>query len=103
MEDILDFSRKRIARLRKENGISARDLSLSIGQNHAYINKIENGESNPTLVTIEYICQYFDISKKDFFDEEKTQPDKINQLIHEVQGLDKDTLELLTEIAKRFR
>lgn len=53
MEDILDFSRKRIARLRKENGISARDLSLSIGQNHAYINKIENGESNTTLVTIE--------------------------------------------------
>jgi len=35
-----DFS-LRLARLREKKGVSARDMSLSIGQNPGYINNIE--------------------------------------------------------------
>lgn len=35
----------RLAQLRNKKGVSARDMSLSIGQNHSYINNIENGKA----------------------------------------------------------
>ena len=37
-----DFS-FRLAKLREEKGVSARDMSLSMGQNPGYINNIESG------------------------------------------------------------
>ena len=46
----------RLAKLRVKNGISARDLSLSIGQNSHYINHIENHYSYPSMQTFLYIC-----------------------------------------------
>ena len=41
-----DFS-LRLAKLREEKGVSARDMSLSMGQNPGYINNIESGKSMP--------------------------------------------------------
>ena len=43
-----DFS-LRLAKLREEKGVSARDMSLSMGQNPGYINNIESGKSMPSL------------------------------------------------------
>ena len=34
----------RLAQLREKKGVSARDMSLSIGQNPGYINNIETGK-----------------------------------------------------------
>ena len=39
-----DFA-KRLSALRQEKGASARDMSLSLGQNAGYINNIENGHN----------------------------------------------------------
>ena len=46
--DEKDFS-LRLAQLREKKGVSARDMSLSIGQNPGYINNIESGKSMPSL------------------------------------------------------
>ena len=35
----------RLSKLRLAKGVSARDMSLSIGQNPGYINNIENGKA----------------------------------------------------------
>ncbi|MBR3417055.1 MAG: helix-turn-helix transcriptional regulator [Clostridia bacterium] len=48
----------RLAELRIEYGISARDLSLSIGQNEHYINQIENHYFYPSMQAFIYICEY---------------------------------------------
>lgn len=37
----------RLASLRNKKGVSARDMSLSIGQNAGYINNIETGKALP--------------------------------------------------------
>lgn len=37
-----DFFCKRLTELRLEKGVSARDMSLSLGQSESYINHIEN-------------------------------------------------------------
>ncbi|MDD2627205.1 MAG: helix-turn-helix transcriptional regulator, partial [Candidatus Methanomethylophilus sp.] len=59
--DIKDFS-LRLARLRELKGVSARDMSLSIGQNPGYINNIETGKSKPSLEGILYICEYLGVT-----------------------------------------
>lgn len=62
-----DFS-LRLAQLREKKGVSARDMSLSIGQNPGYINNIESGKSMPSLTGIFYMCEYLDITPSEFFD-----------------------------------
>lgn len=52
-----DFA-KRLSALRQEKGASARDMSLSLGQNAGYINNIENGHNLPSMTVFFYICEY---------------------------------------------
>lgn len=40
---------ERLAKLRIKAGVSARDMSLSMGQNLRYINKIENRQNFPSM------------------------------------------------------
>ena len=48
----------RLAQLRNIKGVSARDMSLSLGQNPGYINNIESGKSLPSMAAFFYICKY---------------------------------------------
>ena len=47
----------RLAKLRAQKGVSARDMSLSIGQNAGYINNIENGKALPSMSSYNFICE----------------------------------------------
>lgn len=87
-----DFS-LRLARLREEKGVSARDMSLSMGQNPGYINNIESGKSMPSLTGIFYICEYLGITPKDFFDIDNNDPAKIQELVSAAKGLNSSQLE----------
>ena len=44
-----DFVPERLAKLRTQKGVSARDMSLSLGQANNYINNIENKKSLPAI------------------------------------------------------
>ena len=52
---------KRLTELRMNKGVSARDMSLSLGQSPGYINNIENGVNLPSMTVFFYICDYFGI------------------------------------------
>ena len=41
--------RKRLAQLRVQKGVSAREMSLSLGQNTGYISNIESGKTLPSM------------------------------------------------------
>ncbi|HAB00949.1 MAG TPA: XRE family transcriptional regulator [Ruminococcaceae bacterium] len=97
-----DFS-LRLARLREEKGVSARDMSLSMGQNPGYINNIESGKSMPSLSGIFYICEYLEIAPKDFFDTETVNPSKANELYTIAKGLSNEQLDHLIALAKGLR
>lgn len=62
-----DFVSQRITELRMQKNISARDMSLSLGQSESYINKIENRRALPSLQGLFYICEFFDITPAQFF------------------------------------
>ena len=71
----------RLSKLRIQNGVSARDMSLSIGQNPGYINSIECGKSLPSMTCFFYICDYLHITPQEFFDVEIQQPQRLNHLL----------------------
>ena len=97
-----DFS-LRLAKLREEKGVSARDMSLSMGQNPGYINNIESGKSMPSLSGNFYICEYLGITPKDFFDTDTASPSKANELYAIAKGLSNEQLDNLIALAKGLR
>lgn len=90
----------RLAQLRNKKGVSARDMSLSIGQNPGYINNIESGKAMPSMACFFYICEYLNISPKDFFDFESKTPEKLNDLISDLKKLDEEQLDNISSIVK---
>lgn len=90
----------RIAQLREQKGVSARDMSLSMGQNPGYINNIESGKSMPSLSGIFYICEYLGIEPKDLFDLDIKAPSKANELYAIAKKLNDDQLDHLIALAK---
>ncbi|MCD8383334.1 MAG: helix-turn-helix domain-containing protein [Clostridiales bacterium] len=97
-----DFG-KRLSELRGNKGVSARDMSLTLGQSPGYINNVENGINYPSMTLFFYICEYLGVSPKDFFDIGNTHPDKINELLDAVKDLDADNLSHLIALAKALK
>ena len=96
-----DFS-LRLAKLREKKGVSARDMSLSIGQNPGYINNIESGKSMPSLSGIFYICEYLGITPCEFFDQENNDPVKTAEVISDIKRLDDKQLNAVSVIIKEI-
>ena len=68
---------KRISDLRIGGGQnSAREMSLALGQNPSYINRIENGKALPSMQGFFSICEYLQITPGDFFNEDSEAPGK---------------------------
>ena len=88
----------RLAFLRNEKGISARDMSLSIGQNAGYINNIENGKALPSMNGFFFICDFLGITPQQFFDFDNTQPELLDSVIQDLKRLNKRQLQNISEI-----
>lgn len=97
--DEKDFSH-RLASLREKKGVSARDMSLSMGQNPGYINNIETGKSMPSLTGIFYICEYLNISPSAFFDMTSSNPGKIQSIAEDMKQLDDSQLDTQASLVK---
>ncbi len=97
-----DFFAERLSKLRTAKNVSAREMSLSIGQNRNYINQIENRKMFPAMQTFFYICEYLNITPKDFFDQEVAHPRQLTELIEELKRLDAKTLEHISGLVKEL-
>lgn len=83
---------KRLAQLREQKGVSARDMSLSIGQNAGYINNIENGKNLPSMTAFFYICEYLNVTPGTFFEFDNHYPHELYQLDEKFKKLSKQQL-----------
>lgn len=79
---------ERLAQLRMQKGVSARDMSLSLGQSESYINKIENRYAFPSMVGFFYICEYLGVTPQAFFDERLSEPQQSAELLRAIDRLD---------------
>ena len=94
---------RRLTQLRMNKGVSARDMSLSIGQSPNYIRGIEAGENYPSMATFFYICDYLEITPGEFFDTDSTNPTKASRLLELAKSLPDDQLDLLIALTKALK
>ena len=97
--DEKDFA-MRLATLRTKKNVSAREMSLSIGQNQGYINNIESGQGTPSLSGVFYICEYLGITPSQFFDFDIKNPEKLNKINEYLKKLNDEQLDALEMFLK---
>ena len=98
-----DFVPERLSSLRISKDVSAREMSLSIGQNENYINTIENKKSLPSMQSFFYICEFLKISPMEFFDEGVENPERLKNLIADLKTLDYEQLNGVITIVKALK
>ena len=92
----------RLDQLRQARGVSARDMSMSLGQRAGYINNIENGVSLPSMSMFFYICDYLGVTPAEFFTPNLPDPVALQALSCELRRLNSHQLLLLTQLAQEM-
>ena len=92
----------RLATLRTKKKVSAREMSLAIGQNANYINHIETGNASPSLAGLSYICEYLGITMSEFFDFDSANPAKMSKINEYLKKLDDEQLEMVETLVKNL-
>lgn len=98
-----EFFADRLSELRAEKNVSAREMSLALGQNASYINRIENRKAFPSMQLFFYICEYLGITPEDFFSQNSRYPEQLQNLIADLKELNESQLAALGEIAKGLK
>lgn len=97
-----NFLPDRLAELRMQRGISARDMSLTLGQANNYINTIENKKSLPSMQSFFYICEFLEITPQEFFDAGNSNPTILKEFIDEAKKLDAESFAHILGIMKEL-
>lgn len=95
-----EFISNKVSKLRLAKGISARALSFDLEQCENYINRIENKNSLPSIEGLKKICDYFQISLSDFFDDKTEYPIQYRELLNELNKLDSQEIEKVVDFIK---
>ena len=103
IEELEKIIGTRVAQLRMAKGVSARDMSLSIGQGAAYIHNIENRKTMPSMRGLFFICEYLNISPKDFFDVDASDPEKLNEIVADMKSLRQEHLANIASIVRDLK
>lgn len=100
----VDFIRKRITKLRVARDISEYKISTDLGFSKGYVQSITSGRSLPSLQALLDLCDYFNISPKDFFDED-TEPESplILEIVKNLRTLPEEDLTTLLEITEKYK
>jgi len=99
----IEFVRNRIAFLRTNKNMSARELSLRLGQSTTYINHIENGNSKPSLEMLFEIADELGVTMSQFFDETDNYPELNKKIIKLTSNLDKKSLESVIMLLENLK
>lgn len=93
----------RLCQLRTERNLSAREMSLSLGQGVGYINNIENGHNMPSMTMFFEICEFLQVSPCEFFWYTKTDRLLCEKLLSSARRLSTEDLELLIRLVNKLQ
>ena len=99
-----DFGRERITNLRIKKGVSEYQMSYDLGHSRGYVYNISSGKALPPLKEFFAICDYFEITPQQFFDDSSKNPELIQKAIEGMKQLDEsDMLMLLSWINRMLK
>lgn len=87
-----DFLRNRITILCKINNITEHKLSKALGHSKNYIQGITAKKSLPAMSEFLYLCEYFKITPKEFFDDSIEHPILMQKAIEGMKTLTENDL-----------
>lgn len=98
-----DFIRERITQLRLNKGVSEYQMSYDLGHSRGYIYNISSGKALPPLKEFFAICDYFEITPKEFFEADLHNPELVQKALEGMRQLTEEDLRLLLSIINRMR
>jgi transcriptional regulator with XRE-family HTH domain len=99
-----DFIRNRITQLRINKNVSEYQMSLDLGHSKSYIQSITSGRALPSMTEFLSICDYLEITPKDFFDDGIENPDLIQKAVDGLKQLNEtDTNLILSNINRLLK
>ena len=96
------FLRERITQLRLRKGVSEYQMSLDLGHSRGYIQNISSGKSLPSVEGLFEICDYFELTPAQFFDDSNDDPALIAEAIKGLRQLNNSDLLLILNHINRL-
>ena len=96
------FVRDRITQLRLRKGVSEYKMSYDLGHSRGYVHNISSGKATPPMKKIFAICEYFELTPHQFFDEGTQNPELIQKAINGMKQLSEDDMLMLLGFINRL-
>lgn len=97
-----NFVRERITSLRMMKGVSEYAMSLDLGKSRGYINNISSGKSLPSLSELFNICDYLEISVRDFFNSADKTPEKTARILDMYPKMNEEDKDVVLHTTERL-
>ncbi len=98
-----DLFYDRLIKLRTEKKVSAREMSLALGQGSGYINGLENKHGFPSMQGFFYICEYLGVTPSEFFDDGNHHPIEYQELLKDLDALSEENRRNVLAIVKGLK
>ena len=98
-----DLFYDRLIKLRTEKKVSAREMSLALGQGSGYINGLENKHGFPSMQGFFYICEYLGVTPSEFFDDGNQHPIEYRELLKDLDALSEENRRNVLAIVKGLK
>ncbi len=93
---------ERITELRLKKNVSEYRMSLDLGHSNSYIRSITSQKALPSMSEFLYICDYFGVTPKEFFDEDLKNTQQVKHLYDLSKNLSEEDLAALINMAERL-
>lgn len=97
-----DFVRERITQLRLKKGVSEYQMSYDLGHSRGYVYNISSGKALPPLKEFFAICDYFEITPQQFFDDTTPNPELIQKAVEGMNQLSESDMLMLLGLINRM-
>ncbi len=98
-----DYIVKRITELRLKKGVAEHRMSLDLGHSRSYMQGISSGRALPSMTEFLAICDYLEVTPKDFFDEGNANPSLLQATLDKLKGLPESDLLIIYTMADRLQ
>ncbi len=97
-----EFVRNRITQLRLQKGVSEYQMSYDLGHSRGYVYNISSGKSLPPVKEFFAICDYFEVTPAEFFDDKASHPELIQKALEGMKQLDDSDLLMILNLINRL-
>jgi transcriptional regulator with XRE-family HTH domain len=96
------FIKDRITQLRLKKGVSEYQMSYDLGHSRGYVYNISSGKSLPPMKEFLAICDYFEVTPQQFFDESEEYPELIQKAVDGMKHLSEEDMLMLLGLINRL-